>query len=497
MNTCLLINETNNINKYTELINYYLKQPFINFFDTIYILYTTPNIDIPHKIKSINLKIINILDCNNIFDICDLKNYDYLVYLNNDIKFDLCDINFNELISILDSNNKLNQIILDDYELESFDTIKINDHDYIKPILSDYDFDDVTLKYNKIKQIFSTIDTNLYNKSSPIELNYNHYIDKKYYNFNYFKLTNSIIKLDYFKKHLIFPINEYTFKEKEIARELMSNNYYSLYINKPISIEYTLNNKITDQEQNYNNMTLVTGFIKMSDNTGKRHPYNYIESSVKTLQIPQFMVIYVTDDLVEHVKNIRKDLLDKTKIIVINETNLYMYEFTKIIEKNVLINSSPYNNSKYIQSVNTRYDYLKDTINNNYFNTEYICWIDFSMSHVVKMKHFKIAYNNPNKVRIAWICRKNANTFVYNNKCLGGGLYCAHMKTMLKLIELHNKEFLELMNLGYCINDDKTLFLVFEKYPELFDCFYSGYVAMCDKINNSYKRKKIEQLKLL
>ena len=53
---------------------------------------------------------------------------------------------------------------------------------------------------------------------------------------------------------------------------------------------------------------------------------------------------------------------------------------------------------------------------------------------------------------------------------------------MLELIKLHDIEFQNLMKLGYCINDDKMVFLIFEKYPQLFDMYVSGYKCLLTKI---------------
>ena len=51
-------------------------------------------------------------------------------------------------------------------------------------------------------------------------------------------------------------------------------------------------------------------------------------------------------------------------------------------------------------------------------------------------------------------------------------------KIMKELIDLHHEMYVKLMNLGYNINDDKLLFLIFEKYPYLFDTYMSGYEYM-------------------
>ena len=47
----------------------------------------------------------------------------------------------------------------------------------------------------------------------------------------------------------------------------------------------------------------------------------------------------------------------------------------------------------------------------------------------------------------------------------------------------HNIEFQKLMNMGYYINDDKLLFLIYEKYPHLFDTYVCGYERLLTKIS--------------
>jgi hypothetical protein len=58
---------------------------------------------------------------------------------------------------------------------------------------------------------------------------------------------------------------------------------------------------------------------------------------------------------------------------------------------------------------------------------------------------------------------------------LGGGVFIGHKNIMIEFIKIHDIEFQKLMNMGYCINDDKLLFLIYEKYPHLFDIYGSSY----------------------
>ena len=65
-----------------------------------------------------------------------------------------------------------------------------------------------------------------------------------------------------------------------------------------------------------------------------------------------------------------------------------------------------------------------------------------------------------------------------------GGVYMGHKYTMLKLINLHDYEFKQMMKFGHCINDDKLLYFIYQKYPELFDMFHSGYMYALAKMSN-------------
>lgn len=54
---------------------------------------------------------------------------------------------------------------------------------------------------------------------------------------------------------------------------------------------------------------------------------------------------------------------------------------------------------------------------------------------------------------------------------------------MLEFINIHNKEFDEMLEDGYMINDDRLLFFIYEKYPEMFDLYFSSYKNLVNKFN--------------
>ena len=109
-------------------------------------------------------------------------------------------------------------------------------------------------------------------------------------------------------------------------------------------------------------VTVVTAFIKVN-NASKKHKYDYVECAKKTLSLPNPMVIYISEDLYEEVKQFRTELglIDCTQLIILTVENFYMYSEKNLLDQCCMKNNSPYNNSLYIMSVNSRYSYLDNT----------------------------------------------------------------------------------------------------------------------------------------
>ncbi len=87
------------------------------------------------------------------------------------------------------------------------------------------------------------------------------------------------------------------------------------------------------------------------------------------------------------------------------------------------------------------------------------------------------------KLRIGWIARFKKNNFIYNHYVLGGGIYGGHKKIIKLICDLHDQIFIDNMELGYNCNDDKTLWFIFEQYPELFDTYFTGYINMTSRFS--------------
>lgn len=414
-----------------------------------------------------------------------VNNYKFVVYLDDNWKI----YNINNLLKVslsLLGKNNIDQIIFNTIERNyKYKRINYKNLKFSNSNIINYDNYDTFNSITNNNKIFIDI-INPFSKKDTIDINYTDYLNNNYNILN-FRLLPSCIRTKNLIWNDLFLKNDYF--EYKYSELLQKNNFISCYTTT--KFDKIENKTILCNNKDGNNITIVTAFLDLNLNRPSKRPsqvYDYIEKSKETLSINQNMVIYLSKNLISQVEEYRKKLgfENKTKIIEINEKDhLYLYNKLNIIEENVKKNVPPYNIAKYILAVNSRYNLIKDAIVNNYFNNDYYAWIDFSAGHIVDIpKNYKITYSKEHKIRIAWIGRatKDKTKFEYNYKCCGGGVFVGHKIIMLELIKLHDIEFQNLMRLGYCINDDKLLFLIFEKYPQMFDMYVSGYRCLLMKI---------------
>ena len=385
-------------------------------------------------------------DFNNIKNI--IQQYDFIVLLDSDIIFDQKKII--ESIEFMIQND-YDQLLFDNSQPTS---LEIMEYDYYKRIIkSNRIFKNLTKE--DIKQKTSP------NNYKPFQCTLQLSIIR----------TKNFILPDFFLKRNPHIENLYWGKLVKNGFKIFNDNSKE-------------NFKKTSDSLEKKKITIVTGVLntrikRPAKSNTTNQTYDYIEKSRGTLQIPQCMVIYCSEELIDDVHKIREEagLLNKTKIIKITlEDNLYMADKLEKIRENVAKNNPPYDIPEYILAVNSRYGYIQNAIENNYFNTDYFAWVDFSASHIVNIPPNKIIEpKSHEKVRIGWIARYSNNQFVYNHHCLGGGIFTGHKEIMMELIKLHHLEFIKLTEMGYNINDDKLLFIIMEQNPNLFDTFFSDY----------------------
>lgn len=270
--------------------------------------------------------------------------------------------------------------------------------------------------------------------------------------------------------------NPYTHSSSDESPPDFTNDKY-IQTNVPLS------NDLSNTKQ----VTVVTGFLDMKITRVPKKPtqvYDYIDRCVSTLQLDLPMVIFISEEWEELVRQHRGDR--PTHIIRVTAEDMYFWDRREDIEAATQKNIPPYDNQYLLMLVCARYNYLRRAIELNIFQTDHFAWIDFSAGHIVdfptkdrdKVRLFRSILQTPyDKIRIAWIARyqKDTKTFKFNHNAMGGGIWGGHRTAILNLIEKHNRLFMLLLDAGYVINDDRLLFLLFEKYPEMFETYFSSY----------------------
>lgn len=421
----------------------------------IILIYTSFDFKNKHLIEE-NFKEIKKIYCLN-FDISDIKEilnkYEFLIYLDDNTNYNFTNLvnDVDNGLKIFNNENKIQQVLFDNYIYTNIDK-KILNEDKIHFL-------------NEIT-IFKEFEQKYYSG-----INYVDYINNNFNRIFIPSIIKTSILVNYNEKLINDPHYELNFLKKNNIERYILNKKNNLIFKKHDNI-FNINH----------NLTIVTGYIKLNEKKIQkyaRQTYEYLDSCVETLKININMVIYISEELYDFVYCKRKEfgLLNKTKIIKIDiEKYMYFYNKLNVVEENVKKNHLNYSSAKKILSVVSRYNYLKDTIVNNYFNTEYIAWLDFSASHIVSIPQNVIFNDNfGNRIRIGWIARYSQNQFKYNYKVLSGGFYIGKNNVMLELIRLHNYYFDLLMNYGFTVNDDKLLFFIFESNPFLFSVYFTDY----------------------
>lgn len=422
-----------------------------------------------------------------------ILRYDFVIYIDNkraEINSEILDDLIYDSLLIFKNNNDIDQVIFEkipdcehiDKNLSGINvSIPVGEINYFKLVK------DKWRQFEMCKEIFVNKENSNQKLENPTMIDHTEYATKIFKNICNFSLKPSVIKSSFVVKMnedvCLKNCNHFEYK---YSLELEKQNFKSCYLNKESIKKQTEITKKKDPDD----MTIVTGFLDLNiDRKPKRasQAYSYIDKSYPTLSLKQNMVIYVSEETIDHVTKVRTELnlLEKTKIILVTKKNLFMLDKLNAVIECVKKNIVPYDNDYLLLLVNSRYNYMLDATQNNYFNTNYFCWIDFGAGHIVNIPNTtQISYNEQDKIKIAWIARLDGNksTFKFNHKAFGGGIFVGHKDIMIEYIELHNKLFLELLNDGHVINDDKLLFLMFERYPYIFDTFFSGYEFMAKKI---------------
>jgi hypothetical protein len=437
----------------------YVSQHFCNKIYVETFLHNVPNIDVfyLHKLNAFKFKET-------------LRNYDIIIYLNDLTTYDFNNLERNILdaLNLMNSSNSTNQVLFENYNYDCINSqILTKNKNYFE---------------NEISVIKIQSKSFIKCKNDTV---YDSYINKQFNRFFIPSAIKTSLLLNYCNCTVPLSSNN---THSEFIFLQSCNNLTRTCIETTKTLQTEIFNPTLDKNIN-SDLTMVTGFITLNEPKIQKYSYQtytYKDASIKTLQMDINMVIYITQDLYDFVLEKRTEfgLIHKTKIIQIQAED-YLYKFDKLadITKSVKKNHPNYSSAKKMMSVLARYNYLKDCIANNYFNSEYFAWIDFGAGHIVDIPQ-NIVFNNcfGNSVRIGWIARYNKSKFKYNHKVLAGGVFIGNKCAMLELIEKHNQHFNTLLDYEFVINDDKLLFFIFESNPFLFNTYFTSYTNILQRM---------------
>jgi len=269
---------------------------------------------------------------------------------------------------------------------------------------------------------------------------------------------------------------------------------------------FTFNNEITFQKHNNNNWTMVTAYFNLtkcpdaSYEINKRDKNHYLSHSISTLSLPYNLVVYCDNESFEAIREIRPiHLKEKTKYIVCefddfvfkNKDTRNFKEYRDKINQNRL--EKPYqfdnrNTPSYYLFCMARYLMLKDTIDNNPFNSTHFSWINFCIErmgyqNLIRLDEaLSIKRNKFSTCYIDYISEELINNlpdyFSWGRCSMCSGFFTGNAEYMYKVCDLIENKFLEYLEQGYGHADEQLYSPVYFQNPDLFEHYYGDYSQM-------------------
>jgi len=145
-------------------------------------------------------------------------------------------------------------------------------------------------------------------------------------------------------------------------------------------------------------ITIITCIFKLEKNKYDSNYYEWMSNLL--LNADKYMVIYVSRDYYEIVKELRKNYEDKTRIIITKLENFYVYKYLDYFKKDLeRDHEKPHHNTDLYMIWNEKLKMVENAMKLNPFGTNYYCWCDIGY---VRNKHYIQMYmkNFPNLTKI-------------------------------------------------------------------------------------------------
>jgi hypothetical protein len=313
------------------------------------------------------------------------------------------------------------------------------------------------------------------------------------YNFDYIEITS-----ESYRELYIFILSIRRFCNDNTLIKINSNlikNICNAFNNK--IYVYSENNIFKFNSDYINNFintkkpTIITAIFnlrKEENNTNyvERTIEKYIDWGKSYLLINTPIVIYTDEDLYDILKNI---FIEKKNIKIIkkNIKEIYYYKYlnklSELQKSFNIYNISIFKDTPlYVLLTNNRFEFIEDTIFNNYFNSDKFIWIDFGISKFAKNFEYINSWikDLPNKIRqllitpnIHDINNKETHRIIYH--FIGAGLFSGDKEHLLKYSQLFKEKFEEILNNNWWQLDEAIMAIIYFNNPNLFNNYYGDY----------------------
>jgi hypothetical protein len=273
----------------------------------------------------------------------------------------------------------------------------------------------------------------------------------------------------------------------------------------------TFNKQIQFHKNDNSDWTLVTAYFNLTKCPDASHEIKqrdnnyYLSHSISTLCLPYNLVIYCDNDSFEEIQKIRPSFLEHKTKYVIREFDSFSFQDTEVPEftdftfktYREIINSNrskkPYyfdnrNTASYYLFCMSRYIMLKETIQNNPFESTHFSWINFCIERMGYMnvkyldEALSIKRNKFSTCYIDYIPKslvENMNEYFKWGRCsMCSGFFTGNKEYMYKVCDLIGKKFLFYLHNGYGHADEQLYSPVYFENPDLFEHYYGDYQQM-------------------
>jgi len=245
------------------------------------------------------------------------------------------------------------------------------------------------------------------------------------------------------------------------------------------------------------NVTIVTALydIKRETQGDGRTMDEYFEWFERTLQLNATFVVYIQDTLLTRFGNIMQRLAKSSVTVYVTKLEEIPYYRYKDEMQNVLQSEqyktaiafpsriecklALYNIIQY-----SKLDWIKQTIRNNPYNSDYFFWMDAGCSRFFQDTDLNKPWPNQSKLNPNKIIIQGRNDlYQFNNwdylhldavNLLCGTLFGGHKNTMLWLCKKINETFEHLLKTNIVNNEQIALAIVWKQHQSEFDIFINN-----------------------